>query len=209
MQRIGVLGGTFDPIHYGHLAIAEEVRWALALTSIYIIPAIQQPLKPQGSLANPQQRLEMVRLACASNPALIPSDIDLRRAPPSFTVDTLATLHALLGSDVALWFILGGDSLQTFPRWYAPHRIIGLARLAIVQRPGTAVNIAEVDAQVPGLAARSDLVTGPLLDIASSSLRQRLASGQPVRYLLPDSVLHYIQSQYLYSNNQIIQKDDD
>jgi nicotinate-nucleotide adenylyltransferase len=208
MQRIGVLGGTFDPIHYGHLAIAEEVRWALALTSVYVVPAVQQPLKSQRSVAAPQQRLEMVRLACASNPALIPSEVDLQRDPPSFTVDTLAALHDMLGSDMALWFILGGDSLQTFPRWYAPRRILDLARLAIVQRPGTTVNIAEVEAQVPGLAARSDVVTGPMLDIASSSLRQRLASGQPVRYRLPDSVLHYIQSQQLYSHDQVLHDND-
>lgn len=201
MQRIGILGGTFDPIHYGHLAIAEEVRWALDLTSVYMVPAVQQPLKSERSRVAPQQRLEMVRLACANNAAFIPSDIDLQREPPSFTVDTLAALRQVLGSTVEVWFILGGDSLTTFPQWYAPQQIIALAQLAIVQRPGYHINMTTLEAHVPGLSARSMLIPGPMLDISSSDLRQRIVRGQTVRYQIPDAVISYIQTQHLYTSD--------
>jgi nicotinate-nucleotide adenylyltransferase len=206
MQRIGVLGGTFDPVHYGHLAIAEEVRYALDLTSVYMVPVVRQPLKPERSRAGPQQRLEMVRLACASNAAFVPSDIDLQREPPSFTVDTLAALRRVVGSDAQVWFILGGDSLTTFPQWYAPQQIIALAQLAIVQRPGYHINMTTLEAHVPGLAARSTLIPGPMLDISSSNLRQRIASGQTVRYQMPDAVINYIQTQNLYTSDQSYQQ---
>jgi nicotinate-nucleotide adenylyltransferase len=204
--RIGVLGGTFDPIHYGHLAIAEAVREALVLHRVFIVPATQQPLKTQQSRATAQQRLEMVRLACASNPAFTPSDIELRRAPPSYTSETLHALQAaeteVVEGNPAWWFILGGDALATFPRWHDPQAILARARLVVVQRPGSTLDMEHLEHQVPGLAARTDMIPFPLLTIASTALRERLAAGQTVRYLLPDAVINYIQTHRLYLPDQ-------
>lgn len=198
MQRIGILGGTFDPIHYGHLAIAEEARWALDLKLVYVTPAAQQPLKHNGHGASPQQRLEMIRLACASNPAFAPSDIELRRPPPSFTIDTMVEFRALLGANCELWFILGGDALADLPRWRQATRLLELTRFAAVLRPGATVDLAALDAALPGLARRTSLIAGPRLDISSTALRQRIAAGQPVRYQLPDAVIDYIETHRLY-----------
>ncbi|MFP4436951.1 MAG: nicotinate-nucleotide adenylyltransferase [Chloroflexaceae bacterium] len=198
MQRIGILGGTFDPVHYGHLAIAEEVRWALGLEQIYVVPAAQQPFKQGQQRANPAQRMEMVQRACAGNPALVPSDVELRRTPPSYTIDTLREFRNRLSAGVTIWFIVGGDALESLPHWYASEEIISLARLAAVGRPGSTPDLARLDAALPGLADATDMVTGPQLDISSTALRRRVAAGQPIRYQVPDTVLAYIVEQRLY-----------
>jgi nicotinate-nucleotide adenylyltransferase len=211
MRRFGVLGGTFDPIHNGHLAIAEEARWALRLERVYMVPAAQQPLKQERHMASPQQRLDMLRLACTHNPGLVPCDLELRRGAPSYTVDTLREIRILIDSEegsptphneIELWFILGGDALLSLPRWYAARQIIELACLAVVKRPGVALDLTTLDEALPGLQMRTDIVEGPGLDIASTDLRQRIARGQPVRYQLPDSVLGYIIEQELYRPTQ-------
>lgn len=197
-QRIGVLGGTFDPIHYGHLAIAEEAGWALQLDRIYVVPTARQPLKQHEHSATPPQRMEMVRCACAGNPLLLPSEIELRRPPPSYTVDTLEELRAEIGPHAELWFILGADALADFPRWQAAERILALAHLAAVARPGATFDPARLEAALPGLSARTTLLEGPALEISSSGLRQRIAAGRPVRYQMPDRVCDYIAAQGLY-----------
>ncbi len=198
MQHIGILGGTFDPIHYGHLAIAEEVHWFLRLAFVYIIPAAQQPLKPGSHMATPQQRLDMVRLACEGNAALVPSAIEVQRSPPSFTIDTLRELHQQHHEAAELWFIIGSDSLASLSRWHAIHDIISLAKLAVLARPGYATDIATLEEAIPGITSRARSIAGPHLGVASSTLRQRIAAGQPVRYQLPDKVLAYITTHGLY-----------
>ncbi len=197
-QRIGILGGTFDPLHYGHLAIAEEAAWFLRLSHVYMVPAARQPLKHAPQRANGQQRLEMVRLACADNPLLIPSDIEIRRPPPSYTVETLRLMRADAGPDADLWFILGADALMQFHHWYAAAEIITLARLAAIARPGASINLHALDATLPGLSARTAVLEGPHLDISSSEMRERFALGRPVRYQMPDVVLDYIDTHRLY-----------
>jgi len=197
-ERVGIYGGTFDPLHVGHLAIAEEARWALGLSRVFVVPAAQQPLKPAGHGASPEQRLAMVRLACADNPALVPSDVELHRPPPSFTVDTLAAFRGQLGPDVELHFILGADAAADLPRWHRAADIIALARLAVVGRPGYAADIAVLDAALPGIATRTTPVDGPRLDISSTDLRHRIAEGRPVRYQIPDPVIAFIDAHGLY-----------
>jgi nicotinate-nucleotide adenylyltransferase len=198
MQRMGLLGGTFDPVHYGHLAIAAEAAWALNLAHIYLVPAAYQPLKHGQHSASPQQRLHMLQLACADDPLLIPSDMELRRAPPSYTVDTLRELRATLAADCELWFVLGSDSLMTLPRWHAAADILHLARLAAMQRPGSRIDLTPLDAALPGLRERTTVIQGPALDISSSELRWRIAHGRPVRYQIPEPVRAYIREQGLY-----------
>jgi nicotinate-nucleotide adenylyltransferase len=197
-QRIGILGGTFDPLHYGHLAIAEEAAWFLRLSHVYMVPAARQPLKHAPQRANGQQRLEMVRLACADNPLLVPSDIEIRRPPPSYTVETLRLMRADAGPDADLWFILGADALMQFHHWHAAAEIISLARLAAIARPGANIDLHALDTTLPGLSVRTAVLEGPHLDISSSEMRERFAVGRPVRYQMPDVVLDYIDTHGLY-----------
>jgi nicotinate-nucleotide adenylyltransferase len=197
-QRIGIYGGSFDPIHIGHLAIAEEAGHALHLREVLFVPASRQPLKGGAQGASAPQRLEMARLACAGNPRFRVSDIELRRPPPSYTVDTLAALRAEAGPGAELIFILGADAARDLPRWHRAAEILGLARLAIVGRPGVELRVERLEADLPGIAERCDLIDGPRLEVSSSDLRARLASGRPARYQIPDPVLAYIDAHRLY-----------
>jgi nicotinate-nucleotide adenylyltransferase len=194
--RIGILGGTFDPIHYGHLAIAEEARVALGFSEVLLVPAARQPLKGGEHIATPSQRFEMARLACASNPAFTVSSIEIERTGPSYTVDTLRALRDAGMGD--LFFILGADAAADLYRWHAAHEIMGLARIVAVGRPGTPLDIAALDDNLPGLSTRLIFLEGPGLEISSTDLRARLAAGRPIRYQTPDAVVEYIASQGLY-----------
>jgi nicotinate-nucleotide adenylyltransferase len=194
--RIGILGGTFDPIHYGHLAIAEEARVALGFEQVLFVPAARQPLKRGEHAATPQQRLEMARLACADNPAFAVSPIEIERDGPSYTADTLEALaSAGLG---ALHFILGADAAGELHRWRSAARIIELAQIVVVSRPGVALDTTALDRSLPGLNRRMALLEGPNLEISSSELRQRIAARRPIRYQVPDAVLEYITAHMLY-----------
>jgi nicotinate-nucleotide adenylyltransferase len=199
--RIGVFGGSFDPIHFGHLAIAEEARLELALDQVIFVPAAHQPLK--GRAPSPaEQRLAMLRLACADNPAFRVDDLELRRPPPSYTSETLSSLHARLGAGVELWFILGADAAGELPRWHHITAMLELARLAIIARPGHAFDLVALQARLPALNARATLLAGPRLDISSSDLRQRLATGRSVRYQLPEPVRSFILQHQLYQRDE-------
>lgn len=195
--RIGVFGGTFDPIHFGHLAVAEATRHALDLHSVLFVPAARQPFKASRQVASAGQRLAMVFLAIQDNPAFFPCDLEMRRGGPSYTVDTLYALHAARpGSE--LLFLIGADAIVDFPRWRSAAAILELAQLGILARPGSSVDLAALDQRLPGIRERSRLVTGPQLAISSSDIRERIAAGLPVRYLLPEAVRCYISRQGLY-----------
>jgi nicotinate-nucleotide adenylyltransferase len=194
--RIGILGGTFDPIHYGHLAIAEEARLALGLDQVLFVPAAQQPLKRGSHIAAPEQRFEMAQLACQPNSAFQVSRIEVERPGPSFTLTTLEALQqAELGE---LHFILGTDALADLPRWHGAARIVKLARIVAVGRPGSAPDLVRVEQHLPGIRERLALLAGPALDISSTALRQRVSAGLPIRYQTPDIVAAYIDEHGLY-----------
>jgi nicotinate-nucleotide adenylyltransferase len=197
-QRIGIYGGTFDPIHIGHLAIAEDARYSLGLDRVLFVPASRQPLKDDRQGASPEQRLAMVQLACSGNPYFLASDVELRRPPPSYTADTLVTLRAEADPAAELVFVLGADAARDLPRWHRAAEIIRLVHLAIVARPGYRLNMAELEVGLPGLSARCTLIDGPRLEVSSSDLRARLASDRPTRYQIPDPVLGYIAEHGLY-----------
>ena len=194
--RIGILGGTFDPIHYGHLAIAEEARLTLQLDRVLFVPAAQQPLKRGAHIAAPEQRLAMVQLACAPNPAFEVSRIELDRPGPSFTLTTLEALQAARIGE--LHFILGDDALADLTRWHGAARVVELARIIAVGRPGRGTDLTRIIQALPALSDRLTVLPGPALDISSTTLRRRVAAGQPIRYQTPDAVVAYIGEQGLY-----------
>lgn len=198
---VGILGGTFDPVHHGHLAIAEEAREALGLERVLFIPAATPPHKPGRRVTDGLHRLAMTRLAVAGNEAFAVSDIELARGGPSYTVDTLAALHEAAGSSAREpWFILSAEALADFPSWRQPDRILELARLAVVPRAGSdALDGHWVEARFPGRGDRVRFLPGPLLPISGSVVRRRAAAGRSVRYLVPDAVAAYIAQHALYS----------
>ena len=195
---VGILGGTFDPIHHGHLAIAEEAREALGLERVLFMPAAFPPHKPGQPVTDPGHRLAMVRLAVAGNPAFEASDLEVRRGGASYTVDTL---EALVADGLQRpWLILSSEALALLPKWREPRRILELARLAVVPRGGfDPLGPAWVEAAFPGAVERVTFLPGPLLPISGSVVRRRARAGRSVRYLVPDAVAAYIAQHRLYA----------
>ena len=195
---VGILGGTFDPIHHGHLAIAEEARESLGLERVLFMPAASPPHKPGQAVTDPEHRLAMVRLAVAGNPAFEASDVEVRRGGASYTVDTL---EGLVESGLERpWLILSSEALALLPTWREPRRILELARLAVVPRGGfDPLGPAWVDAVFPGAGDRVTFLPGPLLPISGSVVRRRARAGRSVRYLVPDAVAAYVAQHRLYA----------
>jgi len=200
-MRIALFGGTFDPIHRGHLAIATAAAEAFALDSVLIAPTGHQPLKSGAPTASFSDRLAMVSLACAEDPRFEASSIEAPRpdGTPNFTVDTLAALHGLHPNDT-MFSIVGADSFLTLPRWRSPERLLELAEWIVVSRPGIPLTEAELAplALAPTQRARVHLLTTVHEDISATELRQRLHAGDPCAGLLPPAVAGYIQAHHLY-----------
>ena len=197
-KRLGIYGGTFDPVHAGHLVAAAEVHHVLRLDQIVFMPAGQPPHKEGRVISERAHRWAMLELAITGRPQFVLSDLDFASDTPAYTAELLARLRAAwrLGDD--LYFIMGEDSLRDFPTWREPERIASLARLAVVTRPRVEVDIASVVRAVPALAGRVACVTIPELDRASRDLRDRVASGRPIAYQVPRSVEDYIFKHDLY-----------
>ena len=199
---IGILGGTFDPIHLGHLAIAEAARESLRLDWVLFVPAGVPVHKPAVPIWPAEDRVAMVIAAIADNPAFALSRAELDRDGPSYAVDTLEGLAAQLraaGGDPDLTFILSAEAYAGLQDWHRPERILELCRMAVVPRPGAPpVDPAAMDRLVRGAETRTVLVDAPLLDISSSEIRDRVAAGRSIRYLVPDAVIAYIGDHALY-----------
>jgi nicotinate-nucleotide adenylyltransferase len=198
VKRLGLLGGTFDPPHFGHLVAAQEVAWRLGLDRVLFLPAHQNPLKRSESSSSAEDRCEMVRLAIAHNPTLELSRLDVDRPPPSYTVDLLRLLHA---PDSELFFIGGADILPELPRWRAPEEILRLARLVVVDRPGAPP--ANLAALAPAARERVEVIRGPGVAISATELRARVKRGEPIRYLTPPAVERYILDRGLYVSDPV------
>ena len=204
-RSIGLLGGTFDPIHIGHLAVAEEAREALALERVLFVPAGMPPHKPDRLITAPAHRLAMVELAIAGNPAFEVSRIELERTGPSYTVDTLEALAAgrsgSAGDRADLVLIMSVEQFRDLLSWRRPERILDLARLAVTPRDGYPdANRLFIAEHFPGREDRAVFLEGPRLRLSASELRDRAARGRSLRYLVPDAVAAYIGDHALYSD---------
>jgi nicotinate-nucleotide adenylyltransferase len=202
MRRVGVLGGTFDPVHYGHLVVAEEVYATLQLAEMVFVPAGQPPHKTNAEITTAKHRLEMLELAIASNPHFTISRVDLDRPGPCYTVDTLRLLREQWGDKTAIYFVIGRDSLEELLSWHDPSGILEqLTHLVAVTRPGYSESEAYYDwleARLPGIKQRLLLVDAPQFDISATDLRKRVAEGRPIKYQTPESVESYIIQYGLY-----------
>lgn len=202
MTRIGILGGTFDPIHYGHLVIAEDARVYLHLEKVLIVPAYQPPHKPQGSYSTFEYRVRMVELAIARNPYLAISLIETHLPVPSYTTDTVRALQVELGADAELYFIMGMDSLANILTWHKPEDLLRLCRIVVAERAGYQVDIAKLEKGLPGLQERLELIDTPELSISSTDLQRRVRCGLSIRYQLPLAVESYIHRHQLYLDDR-------
>lgn len=194
---VGILGGTFDPVHHGHLVIAEEARETLGLERVLLVAAAVPPHKPGRAVTPADHRLAMLELAVAGNPSFAVSRLEIERGGASYTVDTLLALAA--AGIRQPWFILSSEALAGLPDWRDPDRVLDLARLAVVPRGGFApLDRTWVEARFPGREDRFAFLAGPLLPISGSVVRRRAAAGRSVRYLVPDAVADYIADHELY-----------
>jgi len=198
-MNIGVLGGTFDPIHLGHLIIAEEARLKLDLARVIFVPAGQPWLKLDRNITPATHRLEMVRLAIEGKPYFELSTVETDRPGPSYSVDTIAVLRQQLGKECALFLVLGWDSVSELPQWKEPVRLVQMCRLVAVTRPGfSRPDLARLEALVPGLTENVVWLEIPPVDISSSEIRERVARGLPIGHLVPLKVERYILEHGLY-----------
>jgi len=197
--NIGVLGGTFDPIHQGHLIIAEEVREQLKLDKVLFVPSGHPWLKQERIITSAQHRVSMLRLALASNPSFQISTVDVEREGPSYTVDTLVDLKRQFEDSAWFFFILGWDALRDLHLWKEPSRIIQQCRLVAVGRPGSAKpRLSALETTLPGISKNVLLLPKPLIGISSSEIRQRVSKGLSIKYLVPETVETYIREKGLY-----------
>jgi nicotinate-nucleotide adenylyltransferase len=210
-RRVGILGGTFDPIHYGHLVIAEEVREALRLDRVLFVPAPRPPHKLDDDIAPVADRTAMVRLGIAGNPAFGICEIELGRGGPSYTVDTMAELAAEAarqGTARDFFFIVSAEAMAGLPRWHEPARLLELTRLAVVPRPGWPLpDASQLAAILPGGEAslgRVDCIETLPLANSSSDVRARVAAGLSIRYLVPTAVEAYIRDHRLYRSDNTV-----
>jgi nicotinate-nucleotide adenylyltransferase len=191
-RRIGIMGGTFDPIHNGHLVAASEVTSRFLLDEVVFVPTGQPWQKADYEVSAAEDRYLMTVIATASNPRFHVSRVDIDRAGPTYTVDTLRDLRAVYGPKVDMFFITGADALDKILSWKDADQIFDLAHLIGVTRPGFVLS----DAHLP--AATVSLVQVPAMAISSTDCRRRVAEGQPVWYLVPDGVVQYIAKRQLY-----------
>jgi len=199
-MKIGILGGTFDPIHNGHLGIANAACRELGLVQVLFVPALKPWLKGQRSIAPPQHRAEMVKLAILVDARYDISYVDLERNGPSFTVDTLYDIGKVSGAAAEMYFILGMDALAGLLSWREPNRIISMCHLVVARRPGVdMIDLKLLEARLPGISKKVVVIDNELYDINSTDIRRRVARGQSIERLVPEAVARYIREKGLYS----------
>jgi nicotinate-nucleotide adenylyltransferase len=200
-MRLGLFGGSFDPVHFGHLLLAESCREQLALDQVWLMPASVPPHKRDAHLTDGAKRLDMLRLATGGEPAFVVSTIELDRGGVSYTVDTLAAIHAEL-PDTEIFLLLGSDSLAELTTWRDPRQICELATPVAVRRAGTSAAdsaaLAEFISPERLSAIQSHTVEMPLVGFSASDIRQRVAARKSIRYRTPRAVEQYILSSRLY-----------
>jgi nicotinate-nucleotide adenylyltransferase len=190
--RIGVFGGSFDPVHRGHVIVAEAAAGGLALDQVRLIPAGRQPFKPEGHMASAADRLAMLRLAVAGRPRLVVDDREIRREGPSYTVDTLRELRAEF-PDGALCLLVGGDAARDLPAWSEAQALPALATVVALTRPC----VAAPDHPLIGMTLEV-----PPIDISATMVRDRCRRGESILDLVPDAVARYIAERHLYAEGE-------
>ena len=198
-MKIGIMGGTFDPIHLGHLATAEAVRELFALDEILFIPTARPPHKLGKTVTDSRHRLEMTHLATRSNKFFRVSDMELKRTGLSYTLDTMNALHKIFGNSTELFFIIGADSLADLSKWYSARELVASCHFIATTRQGVELDFSAVE-NFFGSAANEHIhrVTTPGLEISSTDIREKVRLGRSIKYLVPEVVEEYILRERLY-----------
>jgi nicotinate-nucleotide adenylyltransferase len=200
-KAIGVLGGTFDPVHVGHLAVGQVALAALDLDRVLLMPASLPPHKLDRPITDEAHREAMLRLAIADHPGFEVSRLELERPGPSYAVDTIASLadESAAQRRPEPWFILSAEALRGFPEWRDPDRILALGRIAVAPRPGSdGADTAWLEERFPGRSGRFVSLPGPHIAVSATEVRRRVAEGQPIGGLVPPAVERYIMDHHLY-----------
>jgi nicotinate-nucleotide adenylyltransferase len=198
-MRTGILGGTFDPIHNGHLAIAEEARAYLNLTEVLFLPSGQPWMKSERTISPANHRVEMIKLAIKGKPFFTLSTIETDQQRPSYSVDTVAKLKAQSAASPDLYFILGWDSLAMLPRWKEPSKLIKMCFLVAIPRPGySRPDMKKLEAEIPGVSKKVILLDKPRIEISATEIRDKVAQGLSIDRLVPEAVALYIKENGLY-----------
>ncbi len=201
-ERIGLFGGTFDPPHIGHLILASEAQSQLELDRLLWTLTPEPPHKQDQLITAIEHRLAMVNLAIADNPSFELSRVELDRPGPHYTLDTIK-LVAEQNPDAEIVPVIGGDSLHDLPTWHRPQELLYAAHwIGVMRRPGESADLEELERELPGISSKVHYVDAPLLEIASSEIRSRIANGRAFRYYLSDPVYHYINRHHLYHQPQ-------
>ena len=197
-MKLGVFGGTFDPVHQGHLILAEEALYHLSLDRVIWVLTPNPPHKISQPILSWEKRLQMLTLAVAGNAGFEISNVDILRKPPHYAVDTIKLLkEQYLGDQLIL--LMGSDSLMDLPLWYQPRELIHVSDgLGIMGRPGVTINLDWLEEQIPGICQKLLYLSTPYVEISSSDIRQRITSGKPYRYFVPPAVYDHIEQHRLY-----------
>ena len=198
-RKVGILGGTFDPIHYGHLVIAEDCWAQLGLDDVLFVPAGAPPHKRGQAVSPAADRVEMVGRAIAGNRHFRLSRVDVDRPGASYSVEMVSRLRRVLGDETSFFFIVGRDALADLPLWREPARLADLCQIVAVNRPGyPPLDLGSLEPAIPRASERILHLVVPELSISASILRQRVREGRPITYMTPDAVIEYIQQHRLY-----------
>lgn len=196
--RVGLFGGTFDPIHLGHLILAEEARHQLQLDRVYLMPAGDPPHKQDRLITPVAHRVQMAELATAESPSLWVSRIDADRPGPHYSIDALRLLRQAVGPGATIFFLMGMDSLRDLPHWHNAQALLAESTIVALTRPFVDVQWAKLEHCLPGIQKHVILLEMPALEIASSHLRERIRTGDSVHFQIPRAVEAYIAKHGLY-----------
>lgn len=197
-QRLGILGGTFNPVHHGHLIVAQEAWYRYELGRVILVPAARNPLKaeePEGSTA--EQRLKLLKLVESEDSRFSVDASELRTGGPSYTIETLKRVNDL-HKDAELYLLLGADAALTLPQWKDVHRFGELCRVVVCDRPGSSSFRDSIPPALTELGLKVEFMPIPELEISATDIRRRIRMGKPIRYLVPDSVAEFIHEQRMY-----------
>ena len=198
-QKIGIMGGTFDPIHLGHLTTAENVREGYALDKVLFIPAASPPHKQHQQVTPAMHRYRMTVLATEDNPHFMVSPLEMQRSGPSYSIDTVHELIERFGASTQFYFIAGADAIQELPTWERITELLRLCHFIAVSRPGTVPNLGELRARFGSLGeGHIHSLPAPKLEISSTDVRNRVRQGRSIRYIVPAAVAQYIYREGLY-----------
>ncbi len=201
IPRLGVFGGTFDPIHIGHLLLAQEAAAHMKLNRVYFVPAGQPPHKPGQPITPIQHRLAMAEIATRDNSLFAVSRLDASDEKPSYTVDLIKRINQPLKVEVQVFFLMGMDSLQDLATWHQPDWLLDNCNLVALNRPSVRVDWSTLEMRFPNIQNRVTVLDMPGLDVSGMNVRERLRLHHPIRYLVPAEVSHYIQQHGLYATD--------